>query len=34
MCMDTFKEKRMIDDMVANGNAPWEVWKQPAVSAT
>jgi glucose-1-phosphate cytidylyltransferase len=29
MCMDTFKEKRMIDDMVAGGNAPWEVWKKP-----
>lgn len=29
MCMDTFKEKRHIDDMVANGNAPWEVWKKP-----
>lgn len=27
MCMDTFKEKRTIDDMVASGNAPWEVWK-------
>ncbi len=27
MCMDTFKEKRTIDDMVAQGNAPWEVWK-------
>jgi glucose-1-phosphate cytidylyltransferase len=29
MCMDTFKEKRMIDDMFAAGNAPWEVWKHP-----
>ena len=29
MCMDTFKEKRMIDDMIAAGNAPWEVWKHP-----
>jgi glucose-1-phosphate cytidylyltransferase len=29
MCMDTFKEKRTIDDIVASGNAPWEVWKAP-----
>ena len=33
MCMDTFKEKRMIDDMVANGNAPWEIWKRPTPSS-
>lgn len=26
-CMDTFKEKRMFDDMHEQGNAPWEVWK-------
>lgn len=24
--MDTFKEKRMFDDMVASGNMPWAVW--------
>ncbi len=34
MCMDTFKEKRTIDDMVANGNAPWEVWKQAGAPTT
>lgn len=27
-CMDTYKEKQMLDDIVARGNAPWEVWKQ------
>ncbi len=27
-CMDTFKEKQRFDDMYAQGNAPWEVWKQ------
>jgi glucose-1-phosphate cytidylyltransferase len=26
-CMDTFKEKQDLDDMYANGNAPWEVWR-------
>ena len=27
LAMDTFKEKQMIDEMAAQGNAPWEVWK-------
>ena len=27
-CMDTFKEKQWFDDVYAQGNAPWEVWKQ------
>jgi len=27
-CMDTFKEKQMLDDMHAAGNTPWEVWKR------
>jgi glucose-1-phosphate cytidylyltransferase len=26
-CMDTFKEKRRLDDMHANGDSVWEVWK-------
>ncbi|MFI4860380.1 MAG: glucose-1-phosphate cytidylyltransferase [Phycisphaerales bacterium JB063] len=35
-CMDTFKEKQALDDRVARGDAPWELWKrggtsQPAV---
>ena len=27
-CMDTFKEKQVLDDMVARGNALWAVWEQ------
>ena len=27
-CMDTFKEKMMLDDMVGRGKAPWQVWKK------
>ncbi|MDP1676608.1 MAG: sugar phosphate nucleotidyltransferase [Bacteroidota bacterium] len=27
LAMDTFKEKQEIDDMSAQGNAKWEVWK-------
>ncbi|HYG98969.1 MAG TPA: glucose-1-phosphate cytidylyltransferase [Terriglobales bacterium] len=26
-CMDTFKDKQMLDDMYAKDDAPWEVWK-------
>jgi len=37
-CMDTFKDKQLLDDMYASGNAPWEVWKRyptdPAVKIT
>lgn len=29
-CMDTFKDKQSLDDLVAAGNAPWQVWKAPA----
>ncbi|MEO0944953.1 MAG: sugar phosphate nucleotidyltransferase [Pseudomonadota bacterium] len=29
-CMDTFKEKQALDDMVAKGNTPWQVWKESA----
>jgi glucose-1-phosphate cytidylyltransferase len=25
-CLDTFKEKKMFDDMVAQGVMPWAVW--------
>lgn len=28
-CMDTFKEKQMLDDMQARGDTPWEVWRKP-----
>ncbi len=27
-CMDTFKEKQLLDDQCASGNAAWKVWKQ------
>jgi glucose-1-phosphate cytidylyltransferase len=26
-CMDTFKEKEILDQMFATGKAPWEIWK-------
>jgi len=26
-CMDTFKEKQLLDDIWRRGDAPWEVWK-------
>lgn len=29
-CMDTYKEKQTLDDCVAKGDTPWEVWKKPA----
>jgi glucose-1-phosphate cytidylyltransferase len=28
-CMDTFKEKQLLEDMYARGKVPWEVWKGP-----
>ena len=27
-CMDTFKEKEMLEEMFASGNAPWEIWSR------
>lgn len=27
-CMDTYKEKQALDDRVARGDAPWELWKR------
>ena len=32
-CMDTFKEKRMLDDIHKMGGAPWEVWNREADTA-
>lgn len=26
-CMDTFKEKQLLEDMYSQGAAPWEIWK-------
>ncbi len=28
-CMDTYKEKSHLDELYANGKAPWELWKRP-----
>ncbi|MFO7732147.1 MAG: sugar phosphate nucleotidyltransferase [Candidatus Aminicenantes bacterium] len=28
MAMDTFKDKRFLDDLMDRGQAPWEVWKK------
>jgi glucose-1-phosphate cytidylyltransferase len=27
-CMDTFKDKQMLDDLHASSSAPWQVWNQ------
>ncbi len=35
-CMDTFKDKQLLEDMYARGHVPWEVWKngmQPTATA-
>jgi glucose-1-phosphate cytidylyltransferase len=29
-CMDTFKEKRLLEDILRAGEAPWEVWRRAA----
>lgn len=28
-CMDTYKDKQRFEDLVAHGQTPWEVWKEP-----
>jgi len=28
-CMDTFKDRQLLEDLYARGQVPWEVWKQP-----
>ncbi len=30
-CMDTFKEKQVLEDLHARGKSPWEVWKKPVL---
>ena len=30
-CMDTFKEKQILEDLYTRGKSPWEVWKKPVV---
>ncbi|MBC8108520.1 MAG: glucose-1-phosphate cytidylyltransferase [Anaerolineae bacterium] len=32
-CMDTYKEKQMLDELHARGNAPWHVWNKRAMRA-
>jgi len=32
MSMDTFKDKKLLDDLYAGGRAPWEVWKPKPAS--
>ncbi len=29
-CMDTFKDKQLLEDLYSHGQVPWEVWKSPA----
>ena len=29
-CMDTYKEKQALDERMARGDTPWEVWKKPS----
>jgi glucose-1-phosphate cytidylyltransferase len=33
MPMDTFKERQALDDMLARGDAPWQVWKTRGANA-
>jgi glucose-1-phosphate cytidylyltransferase len=33
-CMDTFKDKQMLEDLYASGNVPWEVWKRSPAPAS
>ena len=32
-CMDTFKEKQVLDEVHASDHAPWEVWTRAAIAA-
>jgi hypothetical protein len=27
--MDTFKDRQLLEDLLARGHVPWEVWKSP-----
>jgi glucose-1-phosphate cytidylyltransferase len=33
VCMDTFKDKQLLEDMCSRGEAPWEVWKSAKAQA-
>jgi glucose-1-phosphate cytidylyltransferase len=30
--MDTFKDRQLLEDLAASGQAPWEVWKMPGAA--
>ncbi len=32
-CMDTFKDKQLLEDLYTRGHVPWEVWKNGAAAA-
>ncbi|HEY2826727.1 MAG TPA: glucose-1-phosphate cytidylyltransferase [Pirellulales bacterium] len=32
-CMDTFKDKQRLEDMVVRGRTPWQVWREPVATA-
>jgi glucose-1-phosphate cytidylyltransferase len=32
-CMDTFKEKQLLEDLYTRGQVPWEVWKANGVAS-
>ena len=31
-CMDTFKDKQLLEDLYTRGQVPWEVWKAPVAA--
>jgi glucose-1-phosphate cytidylyltransferase len=32
-CMDTFKDKQLLEDLHSRGQVPWEVWKERRIAA-
>ena len=32
-CMDTFKDKQLLEDLYTRGQVPWEVWKPASGNA-
>jgi glucose-1-phosphate cytidylyltransferase len=33
-CMDTYKDKQRLEDMVARGDTPWQLWNKPPATQT
>jgi glucose-1-phosphate cytidylyltransferase len=31
-CMDTFKDRQLLEDLYSTGRVPWEVWKRPGAT--